>query len=519
MEPIGIVVCKSCKSPLTARNLEIGCDSKRSMEAAGDSYVHTSGPHIFPDSSERSRLTEDISLLDEIINNLSGERSRLKTRLNSLMPVVARLPLEVLSEVLAAACQTVDNGDGGSASEPHITPLFLGSVCKAWRSAAWSIPRIWTNCSLRLSTRRYHTQLSLLKEWLARAGSCLLTIKISARYRDQQKWALKPPVDLLRFVASYSRQWSSIDILISDSFLEHLSDAQGKMPMLTALRVRRIPLAAMAPVGDITIFSDSPQLMDVTYIAATTPPTTLMLPWHQITKYHLEKTTVPLARQVFQMATNLVFCKLRVVHGIFNTDDVAPFNMQSLEHLDVWGAASALLDAATLPSLQTLVCASLGSSFVSIASLLTRSHCQLQTLKLTGRNLVEPEIVTCLLQIPSLTALEVRDDGPKPAQQYSSQLLDTLAVSNEPFVPMLKSLSYVGKADVTEELLRNILNTRGQFEGHVDGLLGALKSVVITITDAQPMITFGEDMLKHIKKLREKGMEISFSVNDSELSY
>ncbi|KAJ6582068.1 hypothetical protein B0H19DRAFT_1252209 [Mycena capillaripes] len=107
---------------------------------------------------EVAELTAEIKRLEGLIGQLSEKRDQLN---NFIAPHLAlilptrRLPVDVVAEVFAACLPANRNAIMSSAE----APLLLCHVCRAWRSLALSIPRLWAS---HLRERRHHAVRDLL---------------------------------------------------------------------------------------------------------------------------------------------------------------------------------------------------------------------------------------------------------------------------------------------------------------------------------------------------------------------
>ncbi|KAJ7457320.1 hypothetical protein FB451DRAFT_1008992, partial [Mycena latifolia] len=83
-------------------------------------------------------LSADISRQKEVLKSLERSKSAAQHQLNALRDPVARLPVELSSEIFIQCLPSRPAPNAGDA------PLLLLSICKAWTDIALSTPALWT---------------------------------------------------------------------------------------------------------------------------------------------------------------------------------------------------------------------------------------------------------------------------------------------------------------------------------------------------------------------------------------
>ncbi|QRV97045.1 F-box-like protein [Ceratobasidium sp. AG-Ba] len=89
--------------------------------------------------SELRLLRMDVDKLAQTHLALCRERNKSKT----LVPV-HRLPQEILSTMMIAACARLTRSDREYDNQRYSSPFTLSSVCSSWRQVALNTPRIWS---------------------------------------------------------------------------------------------------------------------------------------------------------------------------------------------------------------------------------------------------------------------------------------------------------------------------------------------------------------------------------------
>ncbi|KAJ6583826.1 hypothetical protein DFH09DRAFT_1028703 [Mycena vulgaris] len=121
------------------------------------------------------RRIEEISLTierqKEILRDLENRRSDLQSDLNNIRDPMARLPLEISSDIFMC-CTPHDYIPN---PHPTVAPMLLMRVCRAWSKIAISTPLLWATISVEY---RGYSFTELMDLWLSRARSLPLSIAL-----------------------------------------------------------------------------------------------------------------------------------------------------------------------------------------------------------------------------------------------------------------------------------------------------------------------------------------------------
>ncbi|KAJ6482996.1 hypothetical protein DFH09DRAFT_990945, partial [Mycena vulgaris] len=82
-------------------------------------------------------LSTEIDRQKEVLKHLESSRSATQRQLNTIRDPMARLPLEVSSEIFM---QSLPARPGPQASD---APLLFLNICNAWVDIALSTPALW----------------------------------------------------------------------------------------------------------------------------------------------------------------------------------------------------------------------------------------------------------------------------------------------------------------------------------------------------------------------------------------
>ncbi|KAJ3486073.1 hypothetical protein NLJ89_g11844 [Agrocybe chaxingu] len=261
-----MMLCSNCQSSLVQEPLEC---------------------KIHP-SATVTKLEAEMERIGNMMDKLAERRTKLRRQINSLSPT-ARLPPEILTEIFRTTCQQSET----------VTPLFFGSICKEWRDIAWSTPLLWNTVSLHVSRKTHGSQVQLLGEWLSRANTSPLYIKLTSDDEHESIFcSLRAVMDVLVTRAPF---WHSLDCLLPPQCHDVLKN--NHFPLLTSVSVR-------PPKGTISAFSEppnmflsAPKLLDVDLSGYNF--SSMVLPWDQLRRFKTQFLTVAECLKVLRRSPDL----------------------------------------------------------------------------------------------------------------------------------------------------------------------------------------------------------------------
>ncbi|KAJ7256108.1 hypothetical protein C8J57DRAFT_1075220, partial [Mycena rebaudengoi] len=115
----------------------------------------------------RSQLRVRLAALNDLIDTLAAERSRLQAESDSIIYPVLTLPTEITVEIFR---HTLPPNPDPSSLE---APLLLGQICQQWREIALNAHELWQSLSFSK-----HRSTPLLQMWLSRSGNSPLNYSI-----------------------------------------------------------------------------------------------------------------------------------------------------------------------------------------------------------------------------------------------------------------------------------------------------------------------------------------------------
>ena len=349
-------------------------------------------------SEVRYKLDIEIALLRSGIRNLRLDEALLLQQRNQLC-LIAKLPPEILSEIFITAAAQEHHRNNRSNGATTIVPLILSRICSEWRQIALGLSEIWASFHYRVATRGVIKQAELLSQWLRRAGSRLLTIRLS--FRDEQAWVYSYSTLIIDALVPYSRQWRDLDLVVTNNWLERLYNLNESMDNLQSLSIRPV-----AWVRHTEIFSTAPKLRKIEF--ATRHLSAFNLPWVQLTSATIHFPSVYDAHATLSRCPNLTYYHLKSVDSIHALTFFSPLTHDKLEHLEIAvdndrdiPFVTFFVNSLELPRLRRLdlfLPTQYGDPFPLVDALLERSHCSLQSVNIGGPSLSEDAMTDFLLR-------------------------------------------------------------------------------------------------------------------------
>ncbi|KAJ7644413.1 hypothetical protein FB45DRAFT_1053179 [Roridomyces roridus] len=266
---------------------------------------------------------------DEILGTLAhlerlrARRMNIIVELNSATSRFFRLPVEVICQVFTE-CLPKQN----TLPRAHDAPLLLAQVSHVFRSITLSLPALWQRIIVAPCALQYKDQhrAALLDLWVARAGNSP-NISVSM-IPSPQSWQLtffhRSLCPIFRSIRMISEQWRELEIVrrLEDFPCLLVNNDPWCVPRLVKLTMllshggRR----TNQPESCLSNLMDAPSLRHVHLMGFT--PSTLILPWHQLTTVHMENLLPT------ELIHTLVQCP-RLADGTFSLWPTPSFELAS----------------------------------------------------------------------------------------------------------------------------------------------------------------------------------------------
>ena len=451
-----------------------------------------------------SKLDDEMSRLQMVMDQLTAERQSLEGSLEEHRSIVApiqRIPLEVLSEIFIFCADSPSSN-----SEPPLkcfdvtqAPIQLSFVCNKWRRLAISMSQLWSSISLRggreyvLSSGGRHTsyfrrsiRTDMLRTWLLRSGSSPLTLGIDATWLEHDALT-----SCIAIMLPHSHRWRDVTLTLDEEHWEMLLAVKGNLPQL-----ERFNLDVMGDPSEgfdipLDIFEVAPKLHTI-MMQYNLDPSEWLLPWGQLRCFHFNLHFAMSLPWILESCSNLARCTIHIYSLDDALDDLDHSSLVSLhlllhvkEHLDV------LFNIFTLRALQDLdIARPLSTDFTlvlpqnAVASMLDRSSCNLQRLRLFWVGFTSDELVAILQAQPSLVELVIHEPTSpivtkRVLERMTHDLSQSFSTGSPLVVPNLKRLELFAAFAFGDQVVLDLIQSRWR---HGLTQVAGLESVKLGIT-------------------------------------
>ncbi|KAJ7130371.1 hypothetical protein C8R44DRAFT_872182 [Mycena epipterygia] len=323
---------------------------------------------------------------------LQEEMDSAQGRLDSYTYPVLTLPNEIMSEIFVHFLPVYPK------RPPLIgllSPALLGQICRKWREIALSTPELWRAVTAYFHRRKRRTNariVHLLENFLERSGCLPLSIKLEHGYNWPQCW-----IFIQAIASKYRLRCEHLEIYIAHySMNEFIRSFTGLLPLLQTMKIYSV--GEYGEVGGAADFAwHTAPLLRTVALQRYYEDYDAMLPWSQLTVLIVNDIDWVSSKEIFHWAVNLVYCKLGITyHRLMRVGEPQSLNL-ILPHLETLvlsiGTARLpwpLIDTLNLPALRSLQVkeAVLSTDPVAaLVSLMSRSNCDLQELRIVKAQL------------------------------------------------------------------------------------------------------------------------------------
>ncbi|KAJ7685697.1 hypothetical protein DFH06DRAFT_49037 [Mycena polygramma] len=327
-----------------------------------------------------SELSSAIKRQEEILKNLRKSRSDAQCELNALVDPMARLPLEISSDIFALCAPEFPHPCRDEA------PVTLLRVSRAWRSVALSSAPLWT--ALLITSTRSDELRNGVHNWFARARDLPLSLSVQG------------PAD------------KAIQLLVR-KYASRLRNVQ--MPCPRGMQLEKTTTPWFPSMKILTI--DHSRHHSISY------------------DMDLRSPCFPLLHNT----PNLVECTLDGDCDLEYTRPTQPLKLPGLRYLNLKHSSGHILEHLTLPALECILLASRGLHFDIFRAFTTRSSPPL--LSLTIRWAGYTEMQDLFLPLTSLVHLSLQASGGLVGK-WPSEIFKLLALfSPQELLPSLRRLT------------------------------------------------------------------------------
>ncbi|KAF5341205.1 hypothetical protein D9611_005901 [Ephemerocybe angulata] len=471
------------------------------------------------ETSEGGLAHSAISSITKVLElmNLGSESGSL---------LMDKLPQELLIEIFQFAVAA----HGGRANA--VTPLFLGKICRSWRAMVFETCTFWQEVTLIINPH-CSTQISLLADWTARAGSLPLSVSIiDPKGRLTAQEVLTRFLGLLR---SLSPQTHSLALGTLIPFYDEWQNcglADYSWPLLSNL--------SLATIKGGTELSDPASKLDFSSCPMLTTSTInsfdhsyISLPWRSLLHLHLNSV---FSSEIYTALQSCPSLETMEAHGIIENNAFVgdatslrrPLKSLSLK-LERFQFDSEqcyrIFNSLRIPELRTLEIklafsrSPHDSHRFDIYPCISQSQCQLSELSIQGASLKEQLFLDCLSLLPSLSTLRLSNIFwlPEPPQLFQPTLFKPSSLvfilgtgpSQPPILPNLKALIFEESlVAFSAKFLVELLVSRWDDCGSGVEYLATLRSVRFAPLELGGMWNISEDDKAAFERWRQRGYDI-----------
>ncbi|KAJ7681796.1 hypothetical protein B0H17DRAFT_1333617 [Mycena rosella] len=460
-----------------------------------------------------AETTAQLAHYRSLMDKLLAKRESAQLQLDSIVYPILSLPPEVTSEIFLSCLPTSYTDPNKKTANPKEAPMLLSHVCRTWRKVALSTPALW--CELEFDLRHANDN-HVLKTWLSRARELPLSLKLNL-------WTLGAQnTDFLDTFDGWSHRMRSLELRLGIDQLRAIEGANDdwSFSLLQTVTVRLVSLWLYRDVTTTTnhpfqMFRNSPLLREVSL--ARVPPSSISLPWHQLSKFTGESFTFSACLEILRLVPTLTECTFVACHK--KTPDLQTFthlNLQSFTVVQNEGENGGNFDILTfvsLPALQALrleLCFPPDNFENTLDGFLLRSSPPLQKIVIFGAEYYMDLDSPLFLRMPRLVDLEVRE----PTAEFIENFFASFNDQDTTFLPHLQHLALVGFLNPLDEMLESALaGLSARWRAQSRAEFAKMESVRFVWWDSEDD-DFEEDVLLPFQKLVADGMNICIQRRD-----
>ncbi|KAJ7175388.1 hypothetical protein C8R46DRAFT_1078677 [Mycena filopes] len=400
-----------------------------------------------------ARLAPEITELQIRLAVLLAEHEHVQSKLDSIIYPVLQLPPEITAEIFVRCIPRMDTHPRHALDKTGmLLPTRLASVCRDWRTIAFSTPQIWCSMNICLNPKT-HTDSDIdFERRFSLGGDCPLSLELF--WLPSSVATPNTGLPLLEIATAHCRNWESVKIDLIDKGAGLVDKIKGALPLLRELHL--CVYTRSVSLGDA--FSDAPRLRDLTITVFNTNfhiISAVNFPWAQLTTFNANGLSVEDCFHVLRLASQLESCTFSEWFGVDDGIPDTPLLLPNLRNLRLltperfrW-----FLDGLTLPLLEELHVYILPRQVPSFCDFISRSGCSLRDLGLGISSALTPGVLLQLWEaVPTVMHIDV-------------------SPSRRDVLPRLRSVVVRGQPNraMDHQLLVNMLRSR-QLEGDAQSL-------------------------------------------------
>lgn len=433
---------------------------------------------------ELSVVNEDLDRARAEVSRLEAQHTEIVTvvqQLEALRSPIRRMPIDIMAKIFdhCVVDDQIQNLD------PLRAPMLLGQVCSAWKELVFSLPCLWRNLKVEFPpvTQNWEnvmqSKIMSMHVWISRTKALPISLTLGHPRGAPIPWATLMSLD--KEILTIGCRIQELSLSFSPLALSSLlTCTQGPLPHLRHLKLLNTNTLPSNDNPSPLFLHDAPSLASLSIAWSSLDTAQFVVPWSQLTQLSLQYDANPFWNPVhddylivLRQCPNLTSCSLGIGATIIDIDPgmAVPVTLPKLKSMRVRLFCHTpyvlhFFDELHTPTLCTFeiqnVSLALGSFTGQTESLpfISRSGDTLENLSLDRMDISDPDILSCLSQLPHLTHLRIMPGPPR----LNHHLVDNLTLSGAPqgasICPQLKSLSLKCTSGVSIDAMAELVESR-----------------------------------------------------------
>ncbi|KAJ7670105.1 hypothetical protein DFH06DRAFT_1180014 [Mycena polygramma] len=448
------------------------------------------------------------------LKELRAQISELKAQEKALTEYIAdhqrivfsinRFPPEILSLVFL---YTLPPGLMTGKPVHTESPWLVSQVCKLWRDVSLSSQVLWASPKIHPVPNQSPSQLILQ---LARSGNAQLHPTLAG-------WGPRQNPRLHRLLApliAQSERWVSLRLTMDWTLMPaQFMALRGQVSQLEELQIEGVWItgATALPHGSrLGAFAIAPHLRTLSVTNVCEPATSLLMPWHQLTKYRSVGTGHEHLDVLF-LCPNLVVADLGFSVPVLPGGPVV-MHLPHLVQLTLGDAD--FLRVLSLPVLRRVVLqktAPEADALLPLLDLVRRDRPPLHSLALLHSALVTPTLVAVLSETPTIDTLRlhIRRGDTAAVDNLISQLTLLPGEDAPVLAPNLTTLELVGRGAFDQERFVDMVESRWDQEGPSSS--PPCKPILEVILRTTPRAPLSSQTVERLRDMKKEGLRVTLA--------
>jgi len=304
----------------------------------------------------------DVANVDKEINHVMAtlqrllvKRCDLRSEQNRVHDSLVRLPVELKNNIFELLLPSRSEW-GALEVRSRVMPLYLASICRAWRDIAWSNPFLWSTIQIEIGKKSSisdpQSRINFVHEWILRSRTVPLTLRIVVHKIKGFEKELKSVIGV---ISQCSNRWYSLFLdTPSGDDLSVFQHNNFQCHLLKRLKIISKEICRKEPVVPFLNLEVSPEKIEVCNISFKS----LQISWNHLSCATVEHFTLEEISQLFQHALQMTCCRIWSPHRGLRDSSMPPITHRRLKSLGLYfkhhtsELGVILLRSLTLPRLQ-----------------------------------------------------------------------------------------------------------------------------------------------------------------------